>query len=764
MPVFFLCCLSGQETAGAAEFSSVRIGYDGIGKVGRWLPIRVEVSGCDAGAAVQLRAQFPDPRGDRCIEVVDQQQASEGNTILSGFVKIGRLEGQGTVTVVAADNPDQILCRSPILFEEHAGQTIDADASIQTRLYLSRLGVRFLMTAGPVTGFDDLVTNAAFYSANPSKPMLRGLKLPSAAEMPEDIRGYDGIDTVLLVSEFGLSERQVSALQSWVHSGGTLFISGGASVKELLNSGLGKWLAPHFEIAAEPIGIRNLSTLQGFVDGATRLGTLFDNIPMMHLQSRQTSIVVDSLNGPILGTQSIGGGIVTVLALDINEKPLDRWTSLPQFLEVFLLGQKLTRQTAQATRTSRISHSGVSDTATQLMASIDATPEQGNWSTWVVMAFIVLWLMMIGPVDYFLVSHIFKRPHLTWLTFPVMILGGAAVVGAFVGSAGNVQLNQVHILDVMNDSDAHVAVTRSWMSLSTPDTQRADLSAQPASELAKDIQTESDQKTTARLSWLGRPEDVYGGMYRIGGIGLGMQSYVENSDQNGALSGMPLLTGGSRAFTTEWQAVSPKPLSETKLSVSGYGLLNGSFVHSLPAPIHDWIVVHGNRVYRHTNNDSLKPGQVWEAGSPDIYASDLKGFLNGARIVQTDGGKRLVNRGSTQEIIPYDASSDHVDYITTMSSLYDASGGAAYVGLSRTMLARLELSDTIHLNHAVLIGRMDLPATTLLVNGVAAEPTRSQTVVRLFLNVDRRPAKGLALSAEELEKLKEERLDDSGNE
>jgi hypothetical protein len=87
-----------------------------------------------------------------------------------------------------------------------------------------------------------------------------------------------------------------------------------------------------------------------------------------------------------------------------------------------------------------------------------------------------------------------------------------------------------------------------------------------------------------------------------------------------------------------------------------------------------------------------------------------------------------------------------------MASFFDIAGGSKYVGLSQTLLRDLDLSDTIRLNHAVLVGRLETPATTLLVGAEELSPTRSSTLIRLLLPVDRRPAKGLARTKEDIEK------------
>ncbi|MEQ9410818.1 MAG: hypothetical protein RIK87_24110, partial [Fuerstiella sp.] len=149
---------------------------------------------------------------------------------------------------------------------------------------------------------------------------------------------------------------------------------------------------------------------------------------------------------------------------------------------------------------------------------------------------------------------------------------------------------------------------------------------------------------------------------------------------------------------------------------------------------------------------TLDPGAVWASNAPGVYASDLKALLNGARVVQDESSQTVSNRGSTQVVTPYDAQSTNVQDILTMISFYRFSGGAEYVGLSQNQLRHMEISDTIRLNHAVLIGHLDVAAGGLRLNDQQITPAGQQTLVRLFLPVDRRPAAAPAQTREDLER------------
>lgn len=739
--IILMCAVSPGY---AAEFGSLQLGFQGVGKVGTWLPAKATGKGLPAGDTVQLRAIFSDPRGDECVEIVDQHTVNPDGTItLSGDFRSGRLEGIGQFQLTQPDG--KVLCQQTILHGRNQLPTDGKANAVCSRLTLQRLEVPFLLTVGKVAGIDELLRNADNFSDD--RKLLQGVHFDSLTELPANSKGLQAIDLMLITDDYKTSAEQATTVQEWVLKGGRLFVSVGKSVAPFVDSELGTWLGDIFGIRDQPINTRDLSALQGFVPGSTAMRRWDRAIEMAVLNSDQVVPEVKSLDGILIGAQSIGAGFVTVVAIDLNRKPLSDWASLPQLYEVLLLGKKLSSNTTQESRTSRISQSGISDLATQMMATVDCEPEAGRWSTWGIMAMIAAYLLLIGPLDYLLVTQVFKRPQITWITFPLLITVGAVGMYVLAGSNSGLQLNQLHVLDVVPDGNGSFAHAQSWMSLSSSQTMRGDLTATVAlPELLAD-----SEKTELDLAWSGRPEDIYGGIYRVGGIGLGRQSYIHDSQTPEKLTGVPLLTNGSRELVADWELNVPAKLVSSDLAVSGFGLLNGTFSHSLPFEISDWAVMHGNRVYRtrSTGDDAvLAPGEVWDSRAEGVYAADLKSFLNAMRMVK-DATQSSGKRGMTQVITQYNAKSNDPVYILTMATFYDAAGGSKYVGLSNALLDNVELSNTIRNNHAVLIGVAESPATNLAIADSQQPANQTKTIVRLLLPIDRRPAKNIAPKADQ---------------
>ena len=93
-----------------------------------------------------------------------------------------------------------------------------------------------------------------------------------------------------------------------------------------------------------------------------------------------------------------------------------------------------------------------------------------------------------------------------------------------------------------------------------------------------------------------------------------------------------------------------------------------------------------------------------------------------------------------QVTTPYNPKSRDPLEILTMVSLFDAAGGEAYSGLRNNSLRKLELSDSIRMNAALLVGRIKDVPSEFIVDEQRLEPAQSQTIIRILLPVVRKQA------------------------
>lgn len=731
------------EASGSVAIDSLSLGFNGVGRVGNWLPVRLRAHGLAASQEFLLTVVASDPRGDQCESKVATANSDASGTLdIRGVFMTGRIDGP--VRLRLEDAKGEILwqhlvpCRAAEPSTGAVPTKADLAVTIVPELKLLRHHSQTVLVAGTPAGLTELDQDLA---ANEStRDELTLLSVNGLSDFPESRRGLDCVDTIVLVSEYGLTDNQTEAIQEWVLTGGNLLVSCGERLPQFLGSPLGQWLQPAFGIDQNLLASQDLTALQNFVSGASQLQTNRYDVPIVRLLGDQPRIIVNSINGPLISRISSGAGVITMVAVDLNLKPLDRWLSLSDLYETLLFGRLLEVGTEQVRRGGKISSSGVTDISTQLANAFDAIPANDRWSSWHAMLMMLVYLAVIGPLDYLLVVRLLQRPRLTWLTFPSMMVMACGLTLWWSGSQrASATVRQIHLLDVSQKHSSQFVRTRSWSSLSTTDSRYGTVSA-------KDFQprTASNDTNEKSLMWHGRNEDVYGGLYRPGGAGLGQQSTRRTEIGEAKFTSVPLMADGSQAFLTEsCSGAGDAPMFTSQLEMPGTGLLEGSFEHHLPEAVRDWVIVFGNRAYLPGEKADdefrrIEPGEKWMRQSGQVRVAEIRDFLRGTRIV-AGGPKKKNSTASTAMQIQaeYNINGTNPLEILLMTSLYESAGAENYVKLKNEYLRRDEVGTALQLNTALLIGIIDTPLSQLALDDQVVEPASTGTVVRLFLPVRR---------------------------
>lgn len=746
----------------AAEFTDVRVGFAGEGRVGVSLPVQATATGLPAGAVVELQVEAVDPAGNLCVQAVDQTATDASGAVdCHGVFRVGRLDGTLRIRLINTAD-DRVLAERAVrhallqtndLTARLNAQEIPDGAPLEpgapSRLALMKQETFCALVAGDVSGLRELQREVLDRTGSNDDLLLRVLTAESNASLPRQSDAWQSVDAFVLQSDFSMTAAQSAALRAWVLQGGHLILSAGANCPELFESPVSEWIAPEFDLGREPLPVRSLTLagFQNYVPGARVLSVIGTSFPIARIRSPQVRYELPSIDGPLIARRAIGAGMITFVAVDLTQRPLSNWKSLPGLYETLLANAGMAEDATADRRGGRISSSGVNDLGTQLLWSVDAVPAEERWSSWIVIALMAAWIAVIGPLDYLLVSRIFRRPHLTWVTFPLLVALGCGVIAAARPQPEQPQrLRALNLLDVSESGGQGTARLRSWFSVSAATSRRSSITADPEESAVPG--TIDDR---ASLTWTGRPENVYGGMYRDAGAGLGRLTWRQDATdpRNVRLSEVPLPADGSSAFLADrFRLTEDNTAFRSTLSVAGTGLLSGEFEHSLPTAIQDWIVVHGNRVYRPAPDAGpevreIAPGTVWTRQSGQVRASDLKSFLKGVRVVRAEGDARRRQRGQTVET-PYNPLSTNPVDVLLMTTLYEVAGAQGYVRLQNHQLRHDELSDTIRMNYAVLLGRLDQPLYRIQIDEETVEPDDWVTVVRILLPVELREATAAA--------------------
>ena len=735
-----------ESISPGVSVTDLTTGFNGTGRVGNWLPVSLLARGAPPSTVVSLVITASDPKGNECESVVAAGRSdAAGALTLDGVFMTGRQDG--IIRLRLEDSESRTLWQHTINCRAELNKRVQAREDVQnsskdaviSELTLLRHHSLTLLTVGTPAGLSELSDRLT--AGDATRGALTRLTLNSVGQMPDSRRALDSVDTILLVSDYGLSVPQTQAIKDWVVTGGHLILSCGENLPQLLESPVGAWLKPEFGIQPDLIRSQDLSAIQNFVAGASQLQTNRQNVSIVRMASDKARVVVGSINGPLISRISAGAGVVTMIAVDLNLKPLNRWLSLSQMYELLLFEKVLDTSEDQLSRGGRISSTGVNDLATQLASVADAIPAAERWSTWQAMLLMLVYLMIIGPLDYFLVVRLLKRPGLTWATFPTLV---AAACGLTFWWSGNhraeATVREIHLLDVGNNGSRQTVRARSWSSLSTSDSRYGNISAIRLPLLPG--QTLKPAEET--LTWHGRAEDVYGGLYRAGGAGLGRQTSRRTEISDSGFSSVPLAADGSQAFLAEsFSDTRDSPVFESQLYMPASGLLDGSFVHHLPEAVRDWVIVFGNRVYMPSpkadqSAHRIEPNEPWSRNSGSVRVSEIREFLRGARIVSpASKNAKARQNAKTQIQSAWNIAGTNPLDILLMISLYHTAGGEIYVRLQDDYLKRDEVSDAIQLNTAMMIGVVDRPLTELQLDHQSVSPAETQTVVRFFLPVIR---------------------------
>src|SRR5262249_31270358 len=105
---------------------------------------------------------------------------------------------------------------------------------------------------------------------------------------------------------------------------------------------------------------------------------------------------------------------------------------------------------ARVQRSQQLGSTGITEIGSQVSAALEHFTPVKRTSPWWLLGGLFVILGLVGPLDYWLVDRVWRRPLATWVSFPLLLLicGGFSLWAA-VSTNGEVPLlNQLDILDV----------------------------------------------------------------------------------------------------------------------------------------------------------------------------------------------------------------------------------------------------------------------------------------------------------------------------
>ena len=600
--------VSFAQTRERVKITGVRMGFPGSGgaafKPGQWAPVYVDLE-CTKDTTKD---------DSKLLLIVETKDADEAIT-------------EGTVEIPAMAQGDRLngneLGRIPYL------KPSSANASVTVRVkgaqtgrtygesserYLTGVDTPVFVILGVGTNLSGIrfpVTGAEQGESPASRNgWVRTANVLDVALLPDHWFGYGAVDLMVLGTgsdrEFWETlatpphEKRRKAIVEWIRRGGRAVLSVGTnpdvldSIKEL------KELLP----ATIPPGSKKMVTGLAFEwkfssanerTDAFRFADGKSEFPIVTLQpkaDRATKTIVDDASERPLAVQGAYGlGRITVFAFDLDRSPFTDWNKRAPFWEniVNYCGYMLPPSNQKPEKYSSVQYD---DLTGRLQGSLDFFEGVPVVSFGWVALFILIYIILIGPVDYLFLKKVIRKLEWTWVTFPVIVIGvsAAAYFAAYALKGKDLKTNKVDVVDI--DLAGKRIDGNSWFTLFSPRIQNYTISVEPSGP-ATDASTwtSTTNASDTVISWQGVDR-------KFGGSGGGFfskkykyESGTDPADPNkdlyaAGLEGVPIQVWTTKTFHAQWTApidsAKPPIVADLAISKTVENILIGSITNNLP--------------------------------------------------------------------------------------------------------------------------------------------------------------------------------------
>ena len=700
----FFVCAASDETG--ASIRSVSVGIGGYYKSGFTTPVAVRYKGLPAGKELMLElgsfdsdktptvsrfAFTPDSDEGTVNGVFASGKAAEPLTVRfldpeSGETLDERIIFPGKRSAKNIESSEKDIFYPPEVFSHPAWLLVGAAASSDE------------LNPPADSGLNALITELRL--DEPFRPQVHTLS--AFCDLPLSADGYDAVDLVFLTGNnptffdgVGADDPRIAALAEWVKRGGRLIVAGGSESLPLFKEGgaLSR-LIPGHTAAESPREIRIANALVQYVPKAKNLvmtGTLDNPYLRVPLLEPDADATVDlfEMETPMLIRRPFGFGTLTWFAADPASSPLAGWSGRTGLLlRVFGYDAEKIAQTQTDTALVQL---GYDDLSGQMRSALDRFTGVRHFPFSLVLSLIFLYILVIGPLDWFLTHRVFKRPNLTWLTLPLWLLlfsVGALWLGGKI-QPGEVRGNRVELIDL--DTASQTVRGTGWTGFFSPADRRYNLTLAP--NFSGSIS--SAGKPDISLGWLGLDGEGLGGMASKTISPTSWSEPYSILPHEGRLNDFPVQVRSSRALLDRWFA--PVKTETTPLEVKD-SAVNGRLVNPLGVEISDAILFY-NRMAYHVGT---LPPEGMEIDKK-IRRIDASRVLNGT---VDPFNETLSNTMMQTGLARYDTMAADPAYILRTMMFYRLAGGEKAVGLSNARGTLLDATESLRAGRAVLIGTL----------------------------------------------------------
>ncbi|HZT80119.1 MAG TPA: hypothetical protein VFA26_07855, partial [Gemmataceae bacterium] len=348
----------------------------------------------------------------------------------------------------------------------------------------------------------------------------------------------------------------------------------------------------------------------------------------------------DPKERPLIVQAPAGMGHVILVGLDFDEPPFTAWSGREDFWKRIKSAVE-PRASIPDGRIPGMQPWGFQNTSNELASKLQDSMEHFGDITvisfgWVAL-FILLYIAVVGPLDYFFLKLVVKRLELTWVTFPavVLVISVMAYFTAYWLKGNDLKINKLDVVDydLRPAAGADRAGPRvyghTWFTLFSPRIQHYTVGVEPAEEWGAGAPAKDEPGPL--VGWMGRPENVYGGTGRGSSQSLFRRAY-DYAPEAAGLEGVPIQVWATKTFSASWSAPCParQPpfTAEVRHAPGNPDQLTGSITSHLPVELHDVVLIYRKKAYELGRLTPETPRQVSLLWGPTTRRLELGQWAN----------------------------------------------------------------------------------------------------------------------------------------
>ncbi len=710
------------------EIREVRLGFGGVYKLGCWTSLEVDLLGGSTPYTGQLFVTVPDSDGvpttihsseDRPVGIQPGQI-----TTARLMIRVGQTYSPLEVNFFAEG---KVRCKRKFYPGPEPAAGVIASGIPATN--------RLLVEFGPSLGLGELVASD---QTDNELLMTRVAHLEDAASLPTSWIGYEAVDTVLMTTSKPALYRpllqnpgRLESLHRWVELGGRLVVFCGSESAELLASdGPLADLIPGTYASLERLRQSHpLETFSGgeqLVAGNRRVDLQIPKLEnvegqiLVHAGSRPTDL-------PIVVRSRLGLGELVFVGLDFDRPPLRDWAGRTTFL------RKVLGWDAEGIEPDQLEQGLAAvesvDMIGQLRNALDSKFAGVEVVSFAFVAFLVLgYIVLIGPGDYYLVRKVFRRPELTWLTFPAMVIGVSAAAYFYANwtKGDQLRVNQVEVVDI--DTTSGLARGTVWSHFFTPQVDKYHLTLVPSL-----FDNEGLENIDSQVSWLGLPGYALGGMQASATqTGVFKTGYAFSSARR-EMTALPVQIWSTKTISARWSAQIDSPIIRSELRPTVDRLLLGQFTNKTGIELDDCLLLYNHWAYY--------LGRVTEDATITIDHSRQPRTVKTLLTSATAGDTTITNTAD-DGTVPYHLASSDVTRLLKTMMFFKAINGHRYSGMLNRYQSFVDLSHLLQQDDcAILVAKSTISGSQWLneTKPLRGEEDRRWTFYRFLLPVTASP-------------------------